>query len=633
MQNRVWLGAATGIVAPNMSILNHSFKAPGVDGGGADDDRADDEIMSGKGAGLFQIFKDWSLSAKLRSVVFGAALLPFLVAGILLGQFAYFGIAGVNHSERVAAEVRVGQAALAMSQVARELSDAKAQGNEAYLTAAVTNVKRAHDKMNEAIELGSGRYPDATIAAMIKERDIIAIKAREVEQLTLDASPQTFARLQAQARQCASNLDATFKLLTRHAVKSINDLIDGIVLSFALCVALTLAAIAVSAIGVRAMIAHVVGQITDIAGAMKKLADGDVSSPIPGGDRRDEIGDMARSLAVFRSSSFELRKLNDARAHDAETQLAQQQLVAEQMRDLRNEKSQLLEGLADAFEVSVGDLITAVSAASSQLKSTSREMVSLAAGSSEQAGSASEAMQSSTDNVQAAAAATDEFALSIGEISRQASASAELARGASDMVDEANTKMTDLSQAAIEVGAIVELIQTIAQRTNLLALNASIEAARGGEAGRGFAVVASEVKELAMQTSNAANSVTDKISAMQNSTQSSADDLTTIVRRIGELEQTAVMIASAVDQQSVSATDLARNIDKLAGDSAQVSSRLGLLRSSSEATGTAADDVVGGAQALGSHADELRIKATDFIHDVRRSARDLETRDTGVKAA
>ena len=120
-----------------------------------------------------------------------------------------------------------------------------------------------------------------------------------------------------------------------------------------------------------------------------------------------------------------------------------------------------------------------------------------------------------TANVTAAAAATDEFALSIGEISRQASASATLARDATNLVTTANTRMTDLSQAADEIGEIANLIQTIAQRTNLLALNASIEAARGGEAGRGFAVVASEVKELAMQTSNATSSVAEKITAKQ----------------------------------------------------------------------------------------------------------------------
>ena len=300
------------------------------------------------------------------------------------------------------------------------------------------------------------------------------------------------------------------------------------------------------------------------------------------------------------------------------------------MRDLRTEKSQLLEGLADGFEISVGELITAVSAASEQLRATSKQMVELAEGSNTQADGANEAMEKATANVTAAAAATDEFALSIREISRQASSSAELAREATDLVGNANTKMSDLSQAALEVGEIVELIQTIAQRTNLLALNASIEAARGGEAGRGFAVVASEVKELAMQTSNATSSVTEKITAMQDSTQSSAADLSAIVKQIGELEQAAVMIASAVDQQSVSGEELAKNIDIVASGSAQVGERLDALRTAGQETGHAADDVVASANALGAHADDLRAKAGRFIADVRRSARELEAGDAAL---
>ena len=184
--------------------------------------------------------------------------------------------------------------------------------------------------------------------------------------------------------------------------------------------------------------------------------------------------------------------------------------------------------------------------------------------------------------------------------------------------------MNDLAQAADEIGEIAGLIQTIAQRTNLLALNASIEAARGGEAGRGFAVVASEVKELAMQTSNATASVAEKIQAMQDSTRSSASDLTSIVAQIGELEQVAVMIATAVDQQSVSGDELARNIDTVASGSAQVGERLEALRLASEETGSAADDVVDSANALASHAEDLRTKAGRFIEDVRKSARDLE---------
>ena len=183
--------------------------------------------------------------------------------------------------------------------------------------------------------------------------------------------------------------------------------------------------------------------------------------------------------------------------------------------------------------------------------------------------------------------------------------------------------MSDLSSAAQEIGEIANLIQTIAQRTNLLALNASIEAARGGEAGRGFAVVASEVKELATQTSHATSSVAEKIAAMQSSTEASAKDLHAIVEQIGKLEEASVVIATAVDQQSLSGEDLARNIDTVAAGSAQIGDRLEALRRASETTGAAADEVQISAEDLGKQADTLQGKAGRFIADVRRSSREL----------
>lgn len=365
--------------------------------------------------------------------------------------------------------------------------------------------------------------------------------------------------------------------------------------------------------------------------AMKRLSGGELKVELPGRDRQDEIGEMACALEVLRNSSLELQDLTTNRANEAESRLAQEQSNSEKMRALRAEKSQLLEGMADGFEVSVGELITSVSAATQQLQTTSQQMVELADGSAEQTDSARLTMDSSASNVTAAAAATDEFALSINEISQQASSSAELARTASDLVSTANAKMSDLSQAALEVGEIIELIQTIAQRTNLLALNASIEAARGGAAGRGFAVVAREVKELAMQTSEATNSVTDKIGAMQGFTQSSATDLAAIVKRISELEQAAVMIATAVDQQSVSASELAQHIDTAAGGAVDVNAKLRLLSAASSDTGTAASDVAAGAAALGLHAEALRAKASGFVTDVRRSARELEAGDAELE--
>lgn len=562
-----------------------------------------------------------SVAAKLNLAVFGNTIVLALIAVVMLAGTWQLAQGGERQAILASVEVRTNNAAIALV-AASEGLDAAASGDAEGLATARDSMRIAHDALTDPVEFAGDRMPADLVPVMQDFLNRVDDLRSDADRLTGDKGEIVALR----ADTMAAYADISGFAVTFHdrAAQGADELFAAITRFLLTFVALTVIGIAVSLLGARRVISDVTGMITAITGSMQRIAAGKTDSEIPGRERQDEIGAMARALGVFRQSSLELRDLNQTRARDAEAQLARQRELSEQMRAMRLEKSQLLDNMASGFEVSVGELITAVSAASEQLKATSRQMVELAEDLSEQADSASAAMEEATANVTAAAAATDEFALSISEISRQASASAELARGASELVTTANTKMSDLSQAAVEIGEIAGLIQTIAQRTNLLALNASIEAARGGEAGRGFAVVASEVKELAMQTSNATSSVTEKITAMQESTRSSASDLSGIVTRISELEQAAVMIASAVDQQSVSGEELARNIDTVAAGSAQVGKRLEALRGASEETGTAADDVVASANALGAHAEELRAKAGGFIADVRRSARELE---------
>jgi methyl-accepting chemotaxis protein len=357
--------------------------------------------------------------------------------------------------------------------------------------------------------------------------------------------------------------------------------------------------------------------LKDMARQMTSIAAGERNVTISGKDRQDEIGDMARATEVFHRAGVRLERLGRERAERAKAELDEQARQQVQREEARIERERVLRDIADQFERTVGEVVTSVVAASSQLQSTATLMATTAEDTSARSGEAANAMHDANTGATAAAAASDEFAMSIGEISRQAASSAELAREASHSARQADNTIGALSSSAQEVGQIVELIQTIAQRTNLLALNASIEAARGGEAGRGFAVVASEVKELANQTSRATEKVAEQIRAMQSTTGASVSALRAIAGQIEQLETTAVSIASAVDQQSVAGHDLARSIDLAARGTEKVSGHIDDVRALSLSTGAAASQVLFSATSLESQAATLRTQVQSFLTRVR----------------
>ena len=347
--------------------------------------------------------------------------------------------------------------------------------------------------------------------------------------------------------------------------------------------------------------------------AMTRLAAGERDLDLPDMGREDEIGAMARCLDFIRTATFKAAAAQESAKRHAEEELARQIEREEE----HAKQVDHLHALADQFEKTVGEIVGNVASASSQLKTTSSDMAQTAENSSRKTGEVSSALEEATAGVTAAAAASDEFAMSIGEISRQASSSAELARDVSAAARKADGTITDLTDSVAQIGQIVELISNIAKRTNLLALNASIEAARGGEAGRGFAVVAAEVKDLATQTSRATEDVAAQIRGIETTTGASVSALRTIAKQIAELETTAVSIAAAVDQQSIAGRDLAQSIDLAAGSAEQVAASISGVRSYSEATGQAAEQVHVSASDLERQASSLRVQAQEFVTRVR----------------
>src|SRR5262249_16901373 len=151
---------------------------------------------------------------------------------------------------------------------------------------------------------------------------------------------------------------------------------------------------------------------------------------------------------------------------------------------------------------------------------------------------------------------------SIADIGRQVAGSTASTGRAVNEANRAGSEIRTLADAALRIGDVVKLISEIAEQTNLLALNATIEAARAGEAGRGFAVVASEVKSLATQTAKATEEISAKVGEMQQSTTNSVAAVEAITQTIAEINGITEAIAASIEQQGQATREIARNVQE-----------------------------------------------------------------------
>ena len=337
--------------------------------------------------------------------------------------------------------------------------------------------------------------------------------------------------------------------------------------------------------------------------AMAALADGDNRVDIPATGNRDEIGDMAGAMQVFKDNALEKVRLE-------EEQAAAQQRGEEEKRQAMNE-------LADRFERQVKEVVDGVSSSATEMQATAQQMSSTAEETTRQSASVASASNQATANVQTVAATAEELSASIAEIGRQVMQSAKIAQNAVEEAESTNETVKGLAEAAAKIGDVVNLINDIAGQTNLLALNATIEAARAGEAGKGFAVVAQEVKNLANQTAKATEEISSQISAVQEETNDAVVAIEKIRGIIGEVNDIATTISSAVEEQGVSTQEIARNVQQAASGTQDVNSNIENVSRAAGETGTAAGQVLNAAREMSSQAEGLRGEVDRFLGEVR----------------
>jgi methyl-accepting chemotaxis protein len=344
----------------------------------------------------------------------------------------------------------------------------------------------------------------------------------------------------------------------------------------------------------------IVGPLGRLTGSLERLAGGDIEADVAGAQRSDEFGTIARA-------AIGVREAVRTRAQDQTQREEQGKHKAE------TERRAMLTELATSLDRQVKAVAESVDTAAQDLLKTAHSMQSVSKDARTEADKASQVSKVATEQAVTVSQATSQLDSAVGEIGSRVQESSKISQEAVTQIREAGTIVRTLSEASAEIGKVVSLIQAIAEQTNLLALNATIEAARAGEAGRGFAVVASEVKSLATQTAKATEEISGRINAVVGATGQAVTAIDDVGKTIARVNEIAATIAAAVEEQSATTSEISRAIGETTRQTESMATSLERLLHAAGDTNASSQTVVTSASGLSDQAASLKSEVAEFV--------------------
>ncbi len=336
---------------------------------------------------------------------------------------------------------------------------------------------------------------------------------------------------------------------------------------------------------------------------------------------RDEIGRLAKAMVDIRDY---MRDLSDA-AHRIAANDLTVRITPRSGKDVLSE--------------SFANMISNLSDMVSQLRVLSAQVVSAATQISAAAEEMSSGARNQADQVKQVTAAVQEMAAAIGDATHHAEDATQASRQASEtagsggqivgrtidgmgeianLVSESSDSIGRLAESAEQIDKIVNVIEDIAGQTNLLALNAAIEAARAGEQGRGFAVVADEVRKLAERTGRATGEIKGVIAAVQGKTADAVDAMETGIRSVDKGRELADHAGSALQEIVAASTTVMAMIEQIATAAQEQSASADEISHSIEDIAVVTSETAKGAGEMATAAEELNRQSESLSEMVAR---------------